>query len=609
MKFQDIPIRMKLIIGFSVVLLLMVVLGVVSIYKSMQYAQAAEMAQFMIEKEVDHFKWVSKVKDLFLKDEASLDVQTDFHKCGLGKWYYSFTASAAFKKLPHDIQQEIHSLEEPHKQLHETALEIDKVYKQKHEGLTTILRMRLDDHRRWAAQVANALLEGNPVTVETDPTKCGFGKWLAGEECSALEQRWPQFKELIEEIKPYHEKLHQAVLAINAAADPVEKRKLYAEQVEKELHQVAEIFNQILALEKTNEEGFNQAAAILHEQTEPTLHKLMGIFTDTLKDVSVYTKSLQEEMKITIVVVLIISVAFVILITVVLNRGIVVPIKTMIDRTKDIAQGEGDLTKRIPVDSKDEVGELGSWVNAFIEKIQGLISQITDSANQVSAATGEISSSSQQIADGAQQQAAGFEELSSSVQANASNAAQANDIAQNTSHDAQATGKDMTDTIDAMGEIEKSSQKIVDAIAIITDIADQTNLLALNAAIEAARAGEHGKGFAVVADEVRKLAERSSVSAKEISDIIHVSSGQVNRGAELSKAAGDKLTTIVENIEKVAGQLQAISAATQEQAASMEENTSITEANASAAEELAASSEELASQAEVLKRLVGQFKV
>lgn len=293
-------------------------------------------------------------------------------------------------------------------------------------------------------------------------------------------------------------------------------------------------------------------------------------------------------------------------ISVVLSKHFVGIVNSVLATLRDIASG--DLTRRVSVDSKDELGEMAQNLNDTIKKVEEIIVNVKEATAQLNAATEEISSSSQQISDGAQQQSASFEQLTSSVQANASNAASANEIAQGTTKEAEVAGHGMDHTIEAMAGIEKSSKQISDAVAIITDIAEQTNLLALNAAIEAARAGEHGKGFAVVADEVRKLAERSATSAKEIVELINQSTKQVADGVKLSKNAGQSLKQIVVNIGKVADQIGSISSATQEQAATMEENTSITESNASASEELAASAEEMAAQAEALQSMVDRFK-
>jgi methyl-accepting chemotaxis protein len=224
----------------------------------------------------------------------------------------------------------------------------------------------------------------------------------------------------------------------------------------------------------------------------------------------------------------------------VITRGVTKPLKQVTAMLQDVAEGEGDLTKRIDMDSKDEISELAHWFNQFIGKIENLVAQIANASEQVAASSGQLSSSAQSLSAGATEQAANLEEtsasveeLTASVQRNAESANEAVRLAKEAGPLMQNGTQKVAETVDAM-------KQIAEQIGIIDDIADQTNLLALNAAIEAARAGEMGKGFAVVAVEVRKLAERSQTAAKGITELAKTSVALSEQAGEAIGQVGPK---------------------------------------------------------------------
>jgi methyl-accepting chemotaxis protein len=280
-------------------------------------------------------------------------------------------------------------------------------------------------------------------------------------------------------------------------------------------------------------------------------------------------------------------------------------IQRLIGVTEKIARG--DLNNEIKVESTDELGKLGNYINIMSRSLKKVLLEIRESSERLTQATEEISSSSQQISEGAQKQAAEFEEISSSIQSTANSSLSANDETRKSSSEAGDTEKAVMDSITAMNKIKNSSGKIGEAIKIISDLAYQTNLLALNAAIEAARAGEHGKGFTVVAKEVKKLAEKSAESARDISENIMVTLKDIEKGVQTSESAGKKIKSIIESVNNVAKEIESITAASQQQATAIETNTRIVTGNAASAEQLAASSGELAEQARMLNEIVEKF--
>ncbi|MFO7444716.1 MAG: methyl-accepting chemotaxis protein [Ignavibacteriaceae bacterium] len=290
-----------------------------------------------------------------------------------------------------------------------------------------------------------------------------------------------------------------------------------------------------------------------------------------------------------------------------ISRIISKPLVKGVDFAKVVASG--DLTQKVDINQKDEIGELASALNDMVDHIKEVVENVKAAADNVTAGSQELSSSSEQMSQGATEQAAAAEEASSSmeqmsanIKQNAENSHETESIALKSAEDAKEGGKAVSDTVVAMKDIAGK-------ISIIEEIARQTNLLALNAAIEAARAGEHGKGFAVVASEVRKLAERSQTAAAEISKL---SSSSV----QVAEKAGQMLTKIVPDIQKTSELVQEISAASNEQNSgavqingAIQQLNEVIQQNASASEEMASTAEELSSQALQLQNSISFFKL
>jgi len=349
------------------------------------------------------------------------------------------------------------------------------------------------------------------------------------------------------------------------------------------------------------------------------------------------------------------------------RRSITAPVNDLVDMSKDIAQGEGDLTKRIMVAGKDELGDLSTWFKMFLERLNNMVSKIKKHAANINVSSQEMALGNQDLSNRTNQQsssleetATAMEEINSIVQNNAEDAKNANEITQKAQksvvdsktelldavnnsiemnqdmlQNLQSTNKDV---VSAMEEIMESSKKIEGIITLMNDIAFQTNLLALNASVEAARAGEHGKGFAVVASEVRKLAHRSSKASTEIGVLIqtsleHINSGRnlVNDGEQgmdemrtkidtmlnnLKSESDSNLNGILTSVKEVSEVMENIKVASEEQAEGVDQiNKSIadmdriTQENSALVEQNTTASQNMAQEAEKLQELLNTFKV
>ncbi|RQO38768.1 hypothetical protein DBR37_00320 [Herminiimonas sp. KBW02] len=304
-----------------------------------------------------------------------------------------------------------------------------------------------------------------------------------------------------------------------------------------------------------------------------------------------------------------------------LIRAIMQPLTEMLGHFSAISSG--DLTSRIEVKSRNEMGVLMSGLEVMQKSLIETVFNVRQGSTAIGVATQQIaagnldlSSRTEEQASSLEETASSMEELTSTVKQNADNARQANQLAASASTVAEKGGVVVSQVVDTMEDINASAKKIVDIIGVIDGIAFQTNILALNAAVEAARAGEQGRGFAVVASEVRNLAQRSAAAAKEIKTLIGDSVDKVEIGSKLVAEAGVTMKEVVQGVQQVTDIMSEITAASQEQSAGIEQVNQaisqmdqVTQQNAALVEEAAAAAESLNEQAGKLAEAVSVFKL
>jgi len=492
--------------------------------------------------------------------------------------------------------------------------------------LTTAQTVRLA-HYQLLSKVQKSLLNGELFEGGEAPNTCAFGKWAAEFKTNNAD-----VQHLITDTRDPHAAFHADVKEIKALVAAGEKEKAlkkfeemqgHMAAVSGKLDQLCQLGDNIHKLEVGYLDDVLNKTRPPQEEAARLLDSLVDLYSQKATE-RVQTAS-QDAQRLKSIVFGTVGITFVVtlILGISLATRIARPIQLTSELLDDISQGEGDLTKRLPVHGNDEIAHLARSFNAFCDKLEAIIGEVAASTVQFRAGAQAVADASQSLASGSEEQSAGVEQISATIQ-NLDRAVQqvkdaalqAKRLSEMTEQAAREGQDAVKASLEATYAIRQSAQQISHIIKVISEIAGQTNLLALNAAIEAARAGQHGMGFAVVADEVRKLAERANRAAGEIAQLIQDANQCVEQGVVLSQEVHDKLHDIVKSVESTAQQVAEIADATVRQASDTEEVTrsvqtiaEVVQQTAAGSEELASSSEELGAQANKLSDIVGRFKI
>jgi methyl-accepting chemotaxis protein len=596
--FHAMTVGKKVGLGFGAVLLLLGVTAVLSYtgirtldHNASDVVAKNALAQNFADREIDHLNWAKKVSELLTDDTVTeLAVQTDPHKCALGKWYYGDERKAAVHAVP-KIKDAISAIESPHNRLHESAVNIKKHFWQADLRLGQFLQAKKVDHLAWTHKVKDALLDKNAtgVRVQMDPRLCGLGKWILSSKTEEMSRKYEEFGGLVAAMRIPHEKLHGSASEISRLVSTGERERALAsfrENTERFAGETLGEIDRTIAWNAKHTAGMLEASRIYSVDTKAALADCQRLLKEAGEHVRDVVAETNEEMHTSATA------------------------TTALVLTTSIVAGV--------------VGCLLAFLIArgIVGALRRLASSLSEGSDQVAGASTQVSSASQSLAQGTSEQAAAIEETSASLEEmsamtkqNAGNAQQANGLMEETTGQIGKARDAMGRLTVSMGEIKDASDETAKIVKTIDEIAFQTNLLALNAAVEAARAGDAGKGFAVVAEEVRNLAQRAGEAARNTSALIETSVDKSELGVSVATESADALEGIITSANKVAGLVSEISAACNEQSQGIDQVNdavgqmdSVTQQNAANAEESASASEELSAQAEELNQMVADLR-
>ena len=447
----------------------------------------------------------------------------------------------------------------------------------------------LDEKNEKLLSRSDDFASGKPFSlgVQVDSSKCAFSKWLASPELANIKKDFPELDAALTAVLEPHKRLHDSAVSIEKHVNDLDIQgalAVYQAETIPALEKVKKYLGEAVAAEELLEKNNLAARVVFAQETIPALNQVRDLLHEIRKTA---------------------------------KDNILTDVAML-----DGAQGVQRNTMVIGLIAL-VAGLALAWIisRGLVKAVTWVAQGIGGNSEQVAQAAAQVSTASQVLAEGASEQAASLEETSSSMEEmasmtrqNADNAAQADSLMHETRVVVDKAEKSMAEMSKSMQEISTSGEAIGKIIKAIDEIAFQTNLLALNAAVEAARAGEAGQGFAVVAGEVRNLAQRAADAAKNTAGLIEDTIDKMHQGNSLVAEAADAFSDVASNARKVGELIAEIAAASNEQAQGIDqvnraisELDQVTQRNAATAEESASASEEMTAQSESMKELVGQL--